>query len=97
MSADRCTEDGSAIIRTDTLGRQLTTQYPSLDEVARCGIMEDFGDRNQAVLEMWSVVKSNNVSAFSYVMMAVLFIMMIAMIASTIRRKTKKKRRMRRR
>ena len=97
LSEDRYDENNRAIIRTDTIGRQLTTQYPSLDEVARCGIMEDFGDRNQAVLEMWSVVKSNNVSAFSYVMMAILFIMMIAMMASTIRRKTKKKRRMRRR
>ncbi len=88
--------DGKAIIKTNTLGRQLTTQYPSLEEVARCGIMEDFGDKNQAVLEMWTQVKSNNISAFSYFMMAFLALVAAAMITRTIRRKLKKKRRLRR-
>lgn len=84
--------DGRVIVRTDTLGRQLTTQYPSPDEAARCGIMEDFGEKNQAVLEMWSIVKSNNISAFSYVMMAVLAVMAALMIVSAVRRKMKKRR-----
>lgn len=84
--------DGRVIVRTDTLGRQLTTQYPSPDEAARCGIMEDFGEKNQAVLEMWSIVKSNNISAFSYVMMAVLAVMAVLMIVSAVRRKAKKRR-----
>ena len=87
--------DGKAIIRTNTLGRQLTTQYPSLDEVARCGIMEDFGEQNQAVLEMWTQVKSNNISAFSYVMMAFLALFAAAMIVNKIRKTQKKKRRRR--
>jgi spermidine/putrescine transport system substrate-binding protein len=84
--------DGRVIVRTDTLGRQLTTQYPSPDEAARCGIMEDFGEKNHAVLEMWSIVKSNNISAFSYVMMAVLAVMAVLMIVSAVRRKAKKRR-----
>ena len=94
LSNDRYTE-GKAIIRTNTLGRQLTTQYPSPQEADRCGIMEDFGERNQAVLEMWTRVKSNNISTFSYVMMAVLALMAAAMITSAIRRKIKKKKRRR--
>ena len=89
-------KDGRAIIRTNTIGRQLTTQYPSMDEVARCGIMEDFGDKNQAVLEMWSQVKSNNITAFSYVMMAVLFVLLIVMVTRSIKRRIKKRKRMRR-
>ena len=96
LSKDKYTKDGRVIIRTNTIGRQLTTQYPSTDEVARCGIMEDFGDRNQAVLEMWSEVKSNNISAFSYVMMALLAIVMVVMVTNAVRRKIKKRKRMRR-
>lgn len=96
LSDDRYAEDGKVVIKTNTLGRQLTTQYPSTDEVARCGIMEDFGDSNQAVLEMWSQVKSNNITAFSYVMMAVLGILLILMIVRSIKRKLKRRKRMRR-
>lgn len=95
LSADRYTEDARVIVRTNEKGRQLTTQYPSSEETVRCGIMEDFGDRNQKVLEMWSVVKSNNISAFSYVMMAILAILAAAMVISTVKRKIKKRRRMR--
>ena len=96
LSEDMYTDDGRAVIRTNTIGRQLTTQYPSPEETARCGIMEDFGERNQAVLEMWSQVKSNNISVFSYVMMAFLALIAIFMLVSSIKRKLKKKRRMRR-
>lgn len=87
-------EDGRVIVRTDETGRQLTTQYPSYEETVRCGIMEDFGEQNQKVLEMWSVVKSNNVSAFSYVMMAFLAVLMALMITSSVRRRLKKRRRL---
>lgn len=94
LSPDRYSSGGKAIIYTNEKGRQLTTQYPSFEETVRCGIMEDFGDRNQKVLEMWSVVKSNNISAFSYVMMAVLAVVAIFMLISSIRRKIKKRKRM---
>ena len=58
--------------------------------------MEDFGDRNEAVLEMWSKVKSNNITAFSYVMMAFLALVAVFMLTSSIKKKLKKKKRMRR-
>ena len=58
--------------------------------------MEDFGDRNEAVLEMWSKVKSNNITAFSYVMMAFLALVAAFMLTSSIKKKLKKKKRMRR-
>jgi hypothetical protein len=93
LSDDRYT-DGKAIVHTNEIGRQLATQYPSLEETVRCGIMEDFGDRNQDVLEMWSVVKSNNISAFSYIMMGFLFIVAVFMFVSSLRRRIKKRRRM---
>lgn len=93
LSKDRYT-DGKVIVRTNEIGRQLTTQYPSVEETVRCGIMEDFGDKNQMVLEMWSVVKSNNISTFSYIMMVFIALLMIFMITSSIRRRLKKKRRL---
>jgi len=91
LSEDKYT-NGKAIIRTNTYGRQLTTQYPSPEEVARCGIMEDFGERNEAVLEMWTKVKSNTITAFSYCMMGFLAVLAIFMLISAIRRKSRKKR-----
>ncbi len=96
LSEDKYTEDGRVVVRTNTVGRQLTTQYPSLDEVARCGIMEDFGDRNEAVLEMWTKVKSNNITVLSYIMMGFLAVVAIYMLVSSARRKVKKKKAMRR-
>ncbi len=95
LSPDRYTEDGRVVVLTNTVGRQLTTQYPSYEETMRCGIMEDFGDRNQRVLEMWSQVKSNHITAFSYVMMGVLALLLVAMITRSIHRKLKRRRRKR--
>ena len=91
LSPDRYTEDGRVIVRTNEPGRQLMTQYPSYEDTVRCGIMEDFGEQNQKVLEMWSVVKSNRVSALSYVMMVVLFLLAALMLYNTIKRKMKKR------
>ena len=95
LSEDKYTDDGRVIVRTNEFGRQLTTQYPSALETVRCGVMEDFGDQNQKVLEMWSVVKANKISALSYIMMAILGILAVVMLVTTIRRKMKKRRRMR--
>ena len=96
LSDDRYSKGKKAIIRTNTLGRQLSTQYPSVAEVTRCGIMEDFGEKNQAVLEMWSQVKSNNITAFSYVMMVVLGILLVLMLVRSVKRKIKRRKRLRR-
>lgn len=74
LSDDRYTDDGKVIIKTNDLHRQLMAQYPSVEESARLGIMEDFGDRNELVLEMWSEVKSNDLSPIVYVAMIGLII-----------------------
>ncbi len=95
LSEDRYTDDGRVVIRTNELGRQLTTQYPSKEETVRCGVMEDFGDQNQKVLEMWSVVKGNPISALSYIMMAVFSLLAIFMFVMTIRRRMRARRRTR--
>ncbi len=93
LSPDRYTPDGRVIIRTNEIGRQLTTQYPSLEETVRCGVMEDFGTRNQMVLEMWSVVKGNPVSTLSYILMILFLLIAIFMFTAALRRKIKAHRR----
>ena len=54
--------DGKVIIKTNEVNRQLDTQYPSMEVLERCAIMEDFKDRNNAVLAMWENVKLGNYS-----------------------------------
>ena len=61
LSEDRLT-DSKAIVRVSERGRQFDAQYPDEEIIRRCAVMEDFGDRNEAVLEMWQRVKGNIVS-----------------------------------
>lgn len=95
LSEDRYLKDGRVVIKTNDLHRQLTTQYPTEDETARCGIMQDFGDRNEAVLEMWSTVKSNDISGAPYVFMILFMLFLLAMVIMSVRRKRMKRRRRR--
>ncbi len=53
--------DGKVIVAVEERGRQFDTQYPDYDTISRCGIMEDFGDRNDAVLAMWENVKIGDI------------------------------------
>ena len=69
-----------AIIYTEELNRQLSAQFPTLDEINRCAVMEDFGDRNTDVLNMWSQVKSNPVPIWAYVFIVVVVLVVAAFI-----------------
>lgn len=51
-------DDCDGIIYTSTLTGQLYTQYPDLATVERCAIMQDFGEQNNRVIEMWASVKA---------------------------------------
>ena len=53
--------DGKVIVTVEERGRQFDTQYPDYETIQRCGIMEDFGDRNDAVLAMWENVKIGDI------------------------------------
>lgn len=52
-------EDGKAVVVTEEIGRQFSAQYPEKSVIDRCVIMRDFGDRNDALLDMWLRVKGN--------------------------------------
>lgn len=53
-------EECEGIIYTSSLSGQLYTQYPDLATVERCAIMQDFGEQNNRVIEMWASVKAVN-------------------------------------
>ncbi|MBQ2273048.1 MAG: extracellular solute-binding protein [Clostridia bacterium] len=74
VSEDYLTEDGKILVQTAEIGRQFSAQYPEKEVVDRCSIMRDFGDRNDAVLTMWSQFKSNSVSAGLLVIFALIIV-----------------------
>lgn len=64
----------SAIITTDTLGRQFSAQYPAYEDILRCGVMEDFGDANDDVIRMWAAFKATIVPPWVYISVGVVLI-----------------------
>ncbi len=72
LSEDYLSEDGKILVQTAEIGRQFSAQYPEKSVVDRCFIMRDFGDRNDAVLTMWSQFKANDISAGLLMMFVVI-------------------------
>jgi spermidine/putrescine transport system substrate-binding protein len=65
--AGTVSEGKSMIIETDSDNYNLLlAQYPTKNIIARCGIMEDFGDQNEKLLAMWQRVKANIVPVWIY-------------------------------
>ena len=62
--------------------------YPSTDVIARCGMMHDNGDRTQDLLDMWTRVKGDSASTFTYVIIG---IAIVALIAGVVVGNTRKK------
>lgn len=73
-------EDGKVIVTVDPeyIGRQFSAQYPDFETISRCGVMEDFGDQNIAVLEMWSNFKGNDLTVISFVIIGVVVVAVAA-------------------
>ena len=69
LSEEYYSDDQRIYVSVDDsyIGRQFTTQYPDEDTLNRCGVMQDFGDQNEIVLQMWIDVKANKASTFIYV------------------------------
>lgn len=64
----KCDENGKVIVTVDEhyIGRQFSAQYPDYETITRCGVMEDFGDKNEAVLAMWANFKANELSPLTW-------------------------------
>ena len=64
---------------TDTLGRQLTTQYPDKETVLRCAIMKQFTDSEMKKLnDMWDEVKVSAIP--NWLMILIVAVILLAII-----------------
>lgn len=75
---DEVTNEKKAIVVVAERGRQFDAQYPDEETVMRCGIMEDFGDRNDAVIAMWENVKIGDISIWITIALVSTLIIVLA-------------------
>lgn len=64
VSDEYLDDEGKVIVAVEERGRQFDAQYPNEEIIARCGIMEDFGDANDNVLAMWENVKIGSIPLY---------------------------------
>lgn len=64
-------------------------QYPSAAIISRCGVLHDTGERTEALLAMWSRVKGDNASTFTYVLIGVVVAALLAGYFFSKKRKKK--------
>ena len=71
--------EGKAVIYTDTIDRQLYTQYPDGETIERCIIMDYFTkEQNNDLNNMWSSVKIGYMSPVTMILIVVAVILLIA-------------------
>ena len=90
-------EDGNLverfIIHTSEENRQLYAQYPDLETINRCGVMQDFGEQNDKVSEMWIRVQGNSTSWVVIVFLIVVVGLVVFFeIKSSISKRARKRR-----
>ena len=76
---------------------QLETQYPSVDTIARCAVMNDFEEANKDVVIMWGQVKAyTNMLPYYIFLSSVLAVVIIYFVTTTIKKQksTRNKRRL---
>ncbi len=75
------------------VGRQLTAQYPSSDELERLAIMNDFGpEGNERLLDMWEQVRTNALPTWGIIVLAVEGAAALAFAVYLVSRKVNRKR-----
>ena len=90
---DTSTDKAEFYINKTYIGNQFTAQYPTEEEVNRCGIMEDFGDATEDVIKMWLSVKGNEIN---WIWISVIIAIIGIFVAITIYKKASDKARYRR-
>lgn len=88
-------EGVSAIVTTDTIGRQFSAQYPDSETISRCAVMMDFGTQNNAVIDMWARFKSTEISTITYVIIGIILVGLIALLVNYLIKKKNSKRHLR--
>ena len=68
---------------------QLETQYPSIDTIARCAVMNEFGDVNDDVVIMWGQVKAYTDMTPYYLILGTTLVIAVSYFTITTIIKTK--------
>lgn len=64
-------EDAILHVDEEQWNRQLRAQYPESSDLANLAIMNDFGDQNNAVIDMWEIVRNNSLPTWAIVVLSV--------------------------
>ena len=81
-----------------SVGRQFFCQYPDLDTITRCAVMQDYGtENNKLVMKMWEEFKSDPlpiwaIITFSIIGAAAIGFVALLIINNILKKSTKKKR-----
>lgn len=92
---DNLSEGKSAVVYTDTLGRQFSAQYPDKDTVNRCAIMSYFDNAtNEKVNIMWENVKGMTLPIWVFIVIGVVAAAVIAyFVVKAVNKRGRKARR----
>ena len=55
----------------EQLSRQLAAQFPLLEVVNRCAVMDYYGDKEEAINELWTQVKGEQLSAWAIIVIVI--------------------------
>ena len=68
-------------------------QYPAASIIERCGVLHDTGERTEDLLAMWTRVKGDSATSFTYILLGLAIAALLAgFFASKARRKSRKRR-----
>ena len=71
-------EDVEMSFYSDYVGRQLSAQYPSEEEITRCVIMKDFGEKDDDVIALWTSFKAQNLALWHIIVIIIAMLMLVA-------------------
>ena len=74
-------EEGNITDGNTCVGRQFFCQFPDSQTLARCAVMRDFGEQNDAVLQMWEKFKSNALPIWATILFVVEIGAALALVA----------------
>ena len=71
--------------------RMIYAQFPDAEFLPKLAIMDDYGNRNDAVLEMWQTIRTNPLPVWAIIVFALEGVIVIGLIVFTIVRNTQHK------
>ncbi len=67
-------------------------QYPAARIISRCGVLHNTGDRTEDLLAMWTRVKGDNASTFTFVLLGIAIVALLAGFFASKNRKNSRRR-----